>query len=88
MQGTRSKVVEDERTNDSAGKRRIGHGSEEERAMASERRTGGSTGGISAGGVLVIVGIVLMIVWSFWVGLIVVLVGLIAFGGFAKGKWY
>jgi hypothetical protein len=49
---------------------------------------GGSIGGISAGGVLVIVGIVLMIVWSFWIGLIVGLIGLVAFGGFAKGKWY
>ena len=29
-----------------------------------------------------------MIVWSFWVGLIVTLVGLIAFGGFANGKRY
>ena len=48
----------------------------------------GRTGGISLGGILVIVGIVLMIVWSFWVGLIVALVGLVAFGGFAKGKWY
>jgi len=38
--------------------------------------------------VLVIVGIVLVIVWSFGVGLIVTLVGLIAFGGFAEGKWY
>jgi hypothetical protein len=56
--------------------------------MAAERGTGGSTSGIGLGGVLVIVGIVLMIVWSFWVGLIVALVGLIAFGGFAKGKWY
>jgi hypothetical protein len=56
--------------------------------MATERGTGGSTGGIGLGGVLVIVGIVLMIVWSFWVGLIVALVGLVAFGGFAKGKWY
>jgi len=55
--------------------------------MAAEGR-GGSTGGIGLGGVLVIVGIVLMIVWSFWVGLIVALVGLVAFGGFAKGKWY
>ena len=44
--------------------------------------------GIGLGGILVIVGIVLMIVWSFWLGLIVTLVGLIAFGGFAKGKWY
>jgi hypothetical protein len=47
-----------------------------------------AAGGISLGGILVIVGIVLMIVWSFWVGLIVALVGLVAFGGFAKGKWY
>jgi hypothetical protein len=51
-------------------------------------RTGGNTGGIGLGGILVIVGIVLMIIWSFWIGLIVALVGLIAFGGFAKGKWY
>jgi hypothetical protein len=44
--------------------------------------------GISLGGIIVIVGIVLMIFWSFWIGLIIVLVGLIAFGGFARGKWY
>jgi hypothetical protein len=54
--------------------------------MATERSSGGV--GISLGGILVIVGVVLMIVWSFWAGLIVALVGLIAFGGFAKGKWY
>jgi len=59
----------------------------EEDLMAGER-TGGNTGGIGLGGVLVIVGVVLMIVWSFWIGLIITLVGLIAFGGFAKGKWY
>jgi hypothetical protein len=29
-----------------------------------------------------------MIFWSFWIGLIVTLIGLIAFGGFARGKWY
>src|SRR5215213_10146045 len=51
-------------------------------------RDGGNVGGIGLGGILVIVGIVLMIVWSFWVGLIIALVGLVAFGGFAKGKWY
>ncbi len=56
--------------------------------MASQRGAGGSIGGISVGGILVIVGIVLMIVWSFWIGLIVALIGLVAFGGFAKGKWY
>ncbi|HJZ61414.1 MAG TPA: hypothetical protein VKD47_04560 [Miltoncostaeaceae bacterium] len=45
-------------------------------------------GGISLGGILVIVGIIIAIVWSFWIGLIVALVGLVAFGGFVKGKWY
>jgi len=56
--------------------------------MAVGRAASGRTGGISVGGILVIVGIILMFIWSFWVGLIVLLVGLIAFGGFAKGKWY
>jgi hypothetical protein len=56
--------------------------------VAAERGKGGNTGGIGLGGILVIAGIVLMIVWSFWIGLIIALVGLIAFGGFAKGKWY
>jgi hypothetical protein len=45
-------------------------------------------GGIGLGGILVLVGIVLAIVWSFWWGLIIGLVGLVVFGGFAKGKWY
>lgn len=44
--------------------------------------------GISTGGIIVIVGIVVMFVWSLWIGLIIALVGLIAFGGFARGKWY
>jgi hypothetical protein len=29
-----------------------------------------------------------MVVWSFWIGLIIALVGLVAFGGFARGRWY
>jgi hypothetical protein len=45
-------------------------------------------GGISLGGILVILGIVLVIFWSLWWGLIIGLVGLVLFGGFAKGKWY
>ena len=55
-----------------------------------DRIIGGPAGsaGISAGGIIVIIGIVLMFVWSFWIGLIVALIGLIAFGGFARGKWY
>jgi hypothetical protein len=44
--------------------------------------------GISLGGVLVIIGIILMFVWSFWAGLIIALIGLLAFGGFARGRWY
>jgi hypothetical protein len=53
-----------------------------------ERRRGGGIGGISTGGIIVIVGIVVLIIWSFWLGLIIILIGLIAFGGFARGRWY
>lgn len=45
-------------------------------------------GGIGLGGILVVVGIVLVILGYLWVGLIVALIGLIAFGGFARGRWY
>jgi hypothetical protein len=55
--------------------------------MSTPERSGG-IGGISLGGILVIVGIVVMLVWSFLLGLIIVLIGLIAFGGFARGRWY
>jgi len=51
-------------------------------------RGGGSIGGISLGGILVIVGIVVALVWSLWLGIIIALIGLIAFGGFARGRWY
>jgi hypothetical protein len=52
------------------------------------RAEGRNVGGIGIGGILVIVGIVLAIVWSLWAGIIIALIGLIAFGGFAKGRWY
>ena len=55
--------------------------------MASREGRGG-IGGISTGGIIVIVGIIIMIIWSFVLGLIVTIVGLLAFGGFARGKWY
>jgi hypothetical protein len=58
----------------------------EERVAKGDDR--GGVAGISTGGIIVIVGVVLMIVWSFWIGLIIALVGLIAFGGFARGRWY
>jgi hypothetical protein len=45
-------------------------------------------GGISLGGIIVVLGIILLIFWSFWIGLIVTLIGLVAFGGFVRGKWY
>src|SRR3954453_20471271 len=55
--------------------------------MAGER-TGGNTGGMGVGGILVVDGIVVMIVWSLVIGLIITLIGLVAFGGFVRGKWY
>ena len=44
--------------------------------------------GISVGGLIVIIGIVLAIFWNLWVGIIIALIGLLAFGGFARGRWY
>ena len=56
--------------------------------MATPERRGGGIGGISLGGILVIIGLVVALFWSLVIGLIIVLIGLIAFGGFARGKWY
>ena len=50
--------------------------------MATPERRGGGIGGISLGGILVIIGIVVALFWSLVIGLIIVLIGLIAFGGF------
>ena len=44
--------------------------------------------GISLGGLIVIAGILIAIFWSLWIGIIVALIGLLAFGGFARGRWY
>jgi hypothetical protein len=48
----------------------------------------GGVAGLTLGGAIVIAGIVLAIFWSVLVGVIVALVGLLAFGGFARGRWY
>ena len=48
----------------------------------------GRGGGLSLGGILVIIGIVVALFWSLILGIIIALVGLIAFGGFVRGKWY
>jgi hypothetical protein len=45
-------------------------------------------GGISLGGIIVIIGIVVALIWSLVLGIIIVLIGLIAFGGFVRGRWY
>ena len=45
-------------------------------------------GGISTGGILVIVGIVVAFVWNLLLGIIIAVIGLAAFGGFVRGKWY
>jgi hypothetical protein len=44
--------------------------------------------GIGLGGIIVIAGIVVAVVWSLWLGILIAIVGLIAFGGFVRGKWY
>ena len=44
--------------------------------------------GLTLGGVLVIAGIVIALFLSIAVGIVVALIGLIAFGGFVRGKWY
>ena len=56
--------------------------------MATRTRNDSRLGGIGLGGLLVIAGVLVAIFGSFWIGLIIALVGLVAFGGFAKGRWY
>src|SRR5688500_7564665 len=56
------------------------------RRMATTKSGRGA--GIGVGGVLVIIGIIVALAWSVLLGVIIALVGLIAFGGFVKGKWY
>jgi hypothetical protein len=45
-------------------------------------------GGLSLGGIIVIVGILVMIFGPLWLGIVIALIGLLAFGGFARGRWY
>jgi hypothetical protein len=44
--------------------------------------------GITLGGLLVIIGIIVAIFWNVWLGIIIAVIGLVAFGGFARGRWY
>ena len=44
--------------------------------------------GIALGGALVIAGIMIAHLLEPIIGIIVALIGLVAFGGFVRGKWY
>ena len=39
------------------------------------------------GAILIILGIILLIVWRLWLGIILIILGLL-FGGFRRGRWY
>lgn len=54
--------------------------------MADGRAASGA--GIGIGGILVIAGILVALVWSLWLGILIAIVGLVAFGGFVRGRWY
>ena len=56
--------------------------------MATPERRYGPGTDITLGGILVVVGIIVALFWSLILGIILILVGLIAFGGFARGRWY
>ena len=56
--------------------------------MESSSRSNRGGIGITLGGAVVIAGIVIAIFWSLLIGIVVALVGLLALGGFARGRWY
>ena len=56
--------------------------------MAGQPGSGRGLAGVSTGGIIVIVGVVVALFISTLLGIIIAVVGLAAFGGFAKGKWY
>jgi hypothetical protein len=57
-------------------------------SVATPERRYGPGAGITLGGLIVIAGILVLIFWSIWLGIILILIGLIAFGGFSRGRWY
>jgi hypothetical protein len=56
--------------------------------LSTPERRYGPGAGITIGGIIVVIGILVMIFWSLIIGIILILLGLIAFGGFARGRWY
>jgi hypothetical protein len=43
---------------------------------------------LSVAGIVVIIGLLTMTSWSLWIGVIVVIVGLLAFGAIERALWY
>ena len=56
--------------------------------VAGETRETAGGIGLTLGGAIVLAGIVVAIFWSILWGVILALVGLVFFGGFARGRWY
>jgi hypothetical protein len=42
---------------------------------------------VGIGAILIIVGILVLIFWNLWLGIILIILGLL-FGGFRRGRWY
>jgi hypothetical protein len=56
--------------------------------VATPERRYGPGAGLTLGGIIVIAGILVLLFWNIWVGIIIILIGLIAFGGFSRGRWF
>lgn len=42
---------------------------------------------MAIGGILIILGIILGFIWNWWIGIILIVIGLLM-GGFRRGRWY
>jgi hypothetical protein len=42
---------------------------------------------MAIGGILIILGIIVLIFWNLWIGILLIILGLL-FGGFRRGAWY
>jgi hypothetical protein len=45
-------------------------------------------GGVALGGIIAVVGVIVALGFSLLLGVILIVIGLVPLGGFAKGKWY
>jgi hypothetical protein len=56
--------------------------------MATPERRYGPGRGLTLGGIIVVAGILIALFWSLVLGIILIVLGLVAFGGFVRGRWY